>query len=261
MRGPQGTPWGNRKVSSIWCDERWEITAAFRKGKWPKKEGICLSLFLFLPGKQTGAETGNKASCWEAGANICLEWLHLHWDGRWMERQNVGNVGRWKHAKKEEVALGSLWVWKPKRKTQQQFTFERARRMAVKLGREGKKEIMKQLVAGCDLGVRGISGQKECRDTVLQMAWGAVGQTSESATYKAETWVKIQSPAGARQTTWRSKAVRKASQRGSARRRRQFCSAPTDGRRGRRWIQAVGSLDFFSFFKRNHGIDKSWIYH
>lgn len=108
MRGQQLKPWENREVSSIWRNERQEITPAFWKGKQQNKDGICLSLFVSLPGKQIGAATGNKASCWEAGANICLEWPHLHWDGRWMERQNSGNVGGWKHAGKKEISRQPL---------------------------------------------------------------------------------------------------------------------------------------------------------
>lgn len=59
----------------------------------------------------------------------------------------------------------------------------------MKLEREGRKEIMKKLVVCCDLGVNGISGQKECIDTIDGMrSWmgtGAVEQNSESSTYEA----------------------------------------------------------------------------
>lgn len=37
----------------------------------------------------------------------------------------------------------------------------------MELGRGGKKEIMKQRVAGCNLGVSGVSGQEENIDKIL----------------------------------------------------------------------------------------------
>ena len=123
--------------------------------------------------------------------------------------------------------------------------------MAVKLGREGKKAKMKKLVAFCNLGVNGISEQKGCRDTILQMGWEAGwGQelwdravSHPSTKLKPES--QIQSSAGARQTTWRGKVVIKASQKGNTCLRRQFYPAPAGGSQGRIQIQVVRSLVLF----------------